>query len=264
MKTNLNRKIVHPNKLPLSLIPAGILLIAFSLFFSSSILAFIGLGLLFWGILFIYIKTGENENSDLLDVMMSSQIALVDQLLKDQSFAGDAIYLAPRYFKNPDIQRIYVSKTKTCSLPNPIQIQGQETHLYLQAPSALLLTPPGIELIKLWEKRLKTNFAGVDLIYLQQNLPRLLVEELHVGSNVDMTLKEDQVIIAIDDVRYPAPDLRTSDHAANLPFVGHQLSSAFACAIAKSTGQCVLIEKQLGQKKGNITIEYSLIKEEGR
>src|SRR3990170_5525830 len=144
------------------LIATGTTALFASIFYSSSILAFIGLGLLFWGILFTYIRTDEYTKKALIDAIAYPQVDTLNKLVQELDLKGTTIYLPPRYFKNPETHKAYIQKQNGDALPTPEQIQEQETQLFTQNPLGMLMTPPGSELTKLFEKTLGTNFARVD------------------------------------------------------------------------------------------------------
>ena len=151
---------INPAKLTYStLITTGAIALFTSIIYTSSILAFIGLGLLFWGIIFTYIRTEEYAKKILLDTTASSQQATLNHIIQELQYEGDAIYLPPKYFRNPETHKAYIPEQKNTQLPRPEQIQEHEQDFLIEKPPGVLFTPPGAELSKLFEKTLKTNFA---------------------------------------------------------------------------------------------------------
>jgi len=144
-----------------------------SIFYASQILAFIGLGLTFWGVILIYIQTEEYIKEKLLDATALPPLETLNQILKELDYKGKAVYLPPKYLTTPEENKAYIPKQEEEKLPTPEQTQKQETKIFLENPNGILLTPPGAELAKLFEKTLETSFTRVDLQYLQQNMPKL-------------------------------------------------------------------------------------------
>jgi hypothetical protein len=253
--------IKEPSKIAsLILIPTGTAVLIASIFYASSILAFISLGLLFWGILFTYIRTEEYTKKALLDTVSYPQITTINQILQELNFEGTPIYLPPKYFKNPETQKAYIPKNKTTILPTPEQIQQQETQIFTKNPPSILITPPGAELAKLFEKTLDINFARVDLPYLQQNLPKLIIEDLEIAKNFEIETKNNKINITIEDSSYSNP--HSEDNQPPYPLTSI-LSSAIASTLAKTTGNPITIEKQqTSPNNKTITIEYSIIQQE--
>ncbi|MGB9841313.1 MAG: hypothetical protein ACPLKZ_01160 [Candidatus Bathyarchaeales archaeon] len=239
-----------------SLATLGAIALAASIYYASSILAFIGLGLLFWGILFAYMRTEEYTKKALLDAVASSQTTTIRNLIEGMGYKGSAIYLPPKYFTNPQIIKAYIPKHSATLIPTPEQVQKQEAETILADPDSMLLTPIGADLAKLFEKTLYVNFAMVDLRYLQQNLPRLLIEELEVLQNFEMETEDNKITIKLTEA--------TSNRQSQNPLT-EVLASALACALAKATGLPITIERQEASPDGSeTTIEYRILPEEAQ
>jgi hypothetical protein len=230
-------RLLHP-----TLIAIGTISLAFSIIYYSSILALIGLGLLFWGITFVYISTDEYVKKVVLETLVSSQIETLNHLLRTLEFAGDAIYLPPKYFKNSNTYGVYIPKDRLARLPTPEMMPEKQPDFlfsFIENPKAVLVTPPGAKLAQLFEKALETNFNRVNLEYLQQNLPGLIVEDLEIAQSFDMEIEDDKVRIELEGSVYSDPRIETEQLGTYSSF-GSPLSSAIACSIAKVTGKPIV------------------------
>jgi hypothetical protein len=250
---------VNQTKLTYSfLLITGLFALIISVIFVASILAFVGLGLVFWGIIFAYIRTEEYTKKALLDATINSQMAILTQALQGLQCQGDAIYLPPKYFTNPDISKVYIPKQKVLrELPTPEQIQKHESLSFFKNSLGILLTPPGAELAKLFEKILETNFTRVDMQYLQQNMPKLFIEELEITRDFEIKTENNKILVRIENSKYDLLSKEVEDSCA----MGSLLSSAIACAIAKTTGKPIRIEKQQASEDAYVTIEYWILEE---
>ena len=74
-----------------TLIAAGAVVLTLSIIYTSSILALIGLGLVFWGIIFAYIRTEEYVKKALLDATVPPQIATLNEIIQELECEGNAI-----------------------------------------------------------------------------------------------------------------------------------------------------------------------------
>lgn len=261
-KEKTNMKAQPSSKLKLTayiLVIVGIAALLTSIFYASSILAFIGLGLLFWGILFTYIRTEEYTKKALLDATSHPQQTTLNQIIQELNYKGTPTYLPPKYFKNPETPKIYIQKQNKTTLPTPEQIQKQEQQIFTQQPPGILLTPPGSELTKLFEKTLDTNFARENLEYLQQNIPKLLIEDLEIAQNFEIKIENNKIRTKIESSTYKLNNKNKQQlHPLTSP-----LSSAIACTLAKTTGKPIIITKQeTSQDNKTETIEYHIIEEE--
>ena len=255
---------VIPSKLLSSvLIVLGSVTLLFSIVISSSILALIGLGLLFFGIIFTYFSSEEHVKKVLFDATVSSQYATVKSIIERVQFQGDAVYLPPKYLSNPEAPEVFISKHGRWSLPRFERSLSGSQDFSVSRVDGLRFTPPGAELTKLFEKTLGTNFISVDLQYLQQNLPKLFVEELELAQNLEIKIEDDKIKVDIQGSVCSIPDVAIADPLGLKSTVGSPVSSAIACALSKATNKPLVIEKEQVSKDGkDVTIEFRTIEEE--
>ncbi len=255
-------KINPPKLIASTLIITGAVAIALSIYYVSSILAFIGLGLVFWGIILTYVRSEEYAKKIVLDTTVSSQQATVDYIMRGLKYKNDVIYLPPKYFKNSKIHRVYLPRQKNAPLPRPEQIQEREQDFRIEKLGALL-TPVGAELSKFFEKTLGTNFADVNLRYLQNSLPKLLIEDLEIAQDFEMEVEKNKIHVKIKNSVYRDLTVKTEHPSRAYAKLGSPLSSAIACVLAKTTGKPIIIEKEQNSEDGkDVTIVYRLLDEE--
>jgi hypothetical protein len=242
-----------------ALTTAGTAALLTSIFYNSSIFAFIGLGLIFWGILSLYLRTEEYTKKTLLSTVAYPEIATLNQILYTLSFRGSPIYLPPKYFTNPKIQKAYIPKQTQTTIPTPQRIKLQESHLFIDNASAMLLEPPGSELTRLFEKTLGKDFTKVNLQYLEKSLPKLIINVLEIAQNFEIETGNNQVRVKIENSVYSRPNSEEEPHYSAF---GSALDSAIALALARTTGNPIIIENQQTSKDGkNATIEYHILTE---
>jgi uncharacterized membrane protein YkoI len=245
------------------LITIAAIALALSVVYSSSILAFIGLGLMFWGAILAYIQTEEYVKGKLLEATAAAPLMTLNQLLNELNYEGKAIYLPPKYLRDQDESRAYIPKQKGGPFPTPEQIQEQENKLFIKSPNDLLITPPGAELARLFEKTLETSFIRIDLQHFQEVMPKLFVEDLEIAKNVEITAEGKKILVKIEDSNYQNLTKEIEKFPKLYKSLGCPLSSAMACALAKVTGKPITIEKQqINEENKTIEIEYRIIEEE--
>ncbi len=244
------------------LIAAGTAALLTAMFFDSSILAFIGIGLLFWGVLFVYIRKEDYAKDRQMGAIVYQLVDTINEIINELKFQGNPIYLPPKYFKNLGTCKVFISKDKESALPTPEQIQIQESKIFIEKPAGMVVTPPGSELAKILEKTLGTYLAKVDLLYLQQNMPKILIEDLEIAQNFELETENNQIIAKIE---YFADKLPQKEKEETRSILVSTLGSAIACALAKTTGCPITIEKQESSNTGrNETIKYQRITEEAQ
>jgi hypothetical protein len=172
----------------LFLFALGLPALVASIISSSNILALIGLGLIFWGALFLYITNERYVKQALLHVTASTSLNNLSQILTDLKYHGNATYLPPHYFTNAET-RVYIPQNPTDNLPTPEGLQRQGDVTFLTNPDAVLILPPGRALAKLIEDKLGTRFTKVGLEQLQQTLPHLFLEDLELAENFTIQIE---------------------------------------------------------------------------
>lgn len=255
-------KVIPSKMLSSVLITLGAVTLLISVVYSSSILALIGLGLLFFGIIFTYFSSDEYVKKILLDTTVSSQQATMKDIVEKLGHEGDIVYLPPKYLRNPEVPEVFLAKRRTDGVPKLEQTQDGNLDFSGDNLPGLLFTPPGAELSKLFEKTLGTNFISVDLQYLQQNMPKLFIEDLEIAQDFEIEVEGDKIRVEIQDSVYGISDSETGESLSANSKLGSPLSSAIACALAKATNNPIVIEKEQASKNGkDITIDYRTIEE---
>ena len=209
--------------------------------FSSSVLAFIGLGLTLWGALLLYIKPAKYVKVSVLDSTAISPLETIDQIITDLNYKGKAVYLPPRYLKDLKDGKVFISSKKNLSVPPVEEVVQQK--FFLTNSKGLCLTPPGLGLANLYEKELGRSFANVDLNYLQNNLPKLLIEDLEIAEDLEVKVEGNIVKAKITGSINKDLCSETRKLANICGSVGCPLCSSIAIALTRATGVPVIIEK---------------------
>jgi hypothetical protein len=240
----------------LIMISAGFFELLFSTFFASSNLAFLGLGLIFFGAVLGYIRTEGYTQKVLLDSTVLSQVVGSNEIKQKLGYNGWAIYLPPKYFRDPDVQKVYVTKQRDTSLPTPEQVR--DPNFLLNDVNGILFTPSGAELARLFERTIEMNFLGADFGYLQRNLPKVFVD-LEIARNIVLKNEGSSIKVTIEDCRFVTP-FESQLSSEGLSVQDSPIVSAIACALAKATGQPLIITTERVSPNGrNVTIEYYLL-----
>ena len=247
------------------LIGIGTVLLAMSIVYSSSILALLGLGLLFWGVIFTYVTTSEYVQKVLLDTTLKAHQKTLNSIIQKLEYGGDTIYLPPQFFNTTNIYKAYISKDKLKKVPTAKMMPKQKPDFLIARipkPQAVLVTPPGVELAQLFEKTIEKDFITTSLQDLQLHLPKVLIDELEVTPYFDMEIENDLIHVTIDDSHFRIPEAETELSSLYFYF-NSPLVCAFACILAKATGMPITIMKSKTDKKSNVvTVDYCILKTE--
>jgi uncharacterized membrane protein YgaE (UPF0421/DUF939 family) len=84
------------------MLAVGASALIFSVVYASTILAFIGLGLAFWGAILLYIRDQEYTRKVLLDASVLPSLTTINQLVQKLNYKDNAVYLPPKYLKDPE------------------------------------------------------------------------------------------------------------------------------------------------------------------
>lgn len=242
------------------LLLSGIISLIASIVYLSSILAFIGLGLTFWGALLVFIKPTKYVKASLLDSTAISSLMAIDKIVAYLNYSGKAIYLPPKYLKALKSGTVFIPAEKDLIIPPAEEVA--EEKLFLKNPQGICLTPPGLDLANLYENKLGKDFAKVNLNYLQNNLPKLFIEDLEIAKNFEMNKKNDTIQVKITGSIYRnfCKEARRLSNVCNS--FGCPLCSSIAIALTRATGKPIIIEKtDLTKDKNTIEVYYQIIEE---
>lgn len=257
------------------LLALGFTSIAASIQIDYSILALVGLGLVFWGAILVYIQAEDYVKEELFSKVTLSVLETLEKTLAELNYEGKAVYLPPMYLSKPTDNKAYIPKHAETSLPTIEQIQKLERPHSNKTSQGMLINPPGAELAKLFEKTLNTSLTGTDLKQLEQKLPKLLVEELETASHVEINSSigshetdsssehcktmADTVTVKITAHAYREiwQELPRLPHISNS--LGCPLTSAIACALTRTTGRPITVaDSQPSTDYETITVEYTI------
>jgi len=240
----------------------GAAALAISIAYSSTILALIGLGLSFWGILFLYANPVQYVKAGLVDSTAIASITTIDHMLGDLNYEGQGVYLPPKYLKDFKSGTVFIPPKKGSPIPTAEQLS--EGTVFLRNPEGLLLVPSGLGLTNLYETELGTDFAKVDFAYLQRNLPKLLIEGLEIVENFEMKTKANRIYVKIEGLAPSYADFcnRLRELSNVCGTFGCPICSSIACALTRTTGKPILIANTANSPDGKtLAILYRILEE---
>ena len=242
----LKSKQIPSSKIGFALLIIGALSLLGSLIASSTTLAFIGLGLTFWGALFLFTRPIKFVRGSLLDWTALSSYATIDRMLEDLSYKGKSVYVPPypkdvylpEHLKGLKEMIIFISATSTPEMPTIEEMARKE--FLVKNPKGICISPPGYGLMGLFEKEMRTDFSHIDIESLYNILTKVV--DLGLAGGLEIETENNSIHITITDSVYK--DLYSRERALkSVHLIGCPLVSAVACAIAKTTGKNVAIIK---------------------
>jgi hypothetical protein len=248
---------IPSGKIGIAFIVPGALALIFSILNNSNVLAFIGLGLTFWGALFFFVRPIRYVQSSLLDSTAISIYTTIDRMVKDLKFKGKSYYIPPypkevylpEYLKGLKETVVFIS-AGAGGMPSVEELA--ESKFLLEKSNGICVAPPGLGLLAHFEKELKREITGLQINELCESLPHLITESLQLAKSVEIKPEDDQVYVKIFDSAYKG--IYMDENLKSIHFLGCPLVSAIACAIAKTTGKIITIQKDAISPDGQ-TIE---------
>ncbi|MGB9854192.1 MAG: hypothetical protein ACPLRY_05230 [Candidatus Bathyarchaeales archaeon] len=253
-------------KIALALIIPGVLALALSIINNSNTLAFIGLSLTFWGALFFFIKPIKYVPSKLLESTAIAIYLTTDRIIKDLKFKGKSYYIPPypkevylpQHLKGLKEAVVFIS-ADTGSMPSIEELA--KSKFMLENPNGICIAPPGLGILNQIEKELRNEITQLQISELCETLPPIITENLQLAKEIEMKQENGQVYLKMIDPAYKSL-YTTEENLKSIHLLGCPITSAIACAIAKSSGKMVTIQKDNMAPDGQ-TIEIWYQLEEG-
>ncbi|MGA8857566.1 MAG: hypothetical protein WB643_10420 [Candidatus Bathyarchaeia archaeon] len=234
------------------LLGIGMAVLIASIITASTILAFIGLGLTFWGALMFFIQPSNYVRSDLMSVTAISSLKTIDKMILGMGYQEKGVYLPGK-----DQAVVFVPSEPFSMIPQVSEV-GDRT--FLKDPEGLILPPPGLALAGLIEKKLGFNLKNCGVEALAEALPKVLVEDLEIVRDVEIEVRGGTVRFKLYDSIYAdfCAEIRETSRRCGL---GCPMCSALASILTIATGKPVLYEEDKMSDDKKITESiYRLIR----
>ena len=258
MKINTRKPKIDSLLIAILFLALGILFLNVSVFSNSQVLAFIGLGLTFWGALFLLITPQKNVEASFLVTSALPSYMTIDRMLKDLKTKNEA-YNIPSYARDVFLpEKLVGLKEMITFIPGEgttgiVEIEDIAKGKFLtKTPKGLLISPPGVSIFDKIEQKSKKDLTKIPFNELNEILPYLL-SDLYLTKDIRMTTNENEATIEIDDSLYKNLYRQEYD-LKSIYILGCPLVSAAACAIAKSTGKPTMIQEIESSPNGKTII----------
>jgi hypothetical protein len=240
----------------------GIVSLILSIYVESNTLALVGLGLAFWGALFLFISPKRLVDGGLLYDSVLASYSTLDRIITDFKYKGKGhhippypkdVYL-PEHLKGLKDPLVFIPAEDKLGFPSIEEIA--ESKFLLKNPKGILVSPPGLGFLYQIENKLQTSLSKTNLNELSEILPRSILENLNVAEDIEMTVEGDHVELRITNSVYK--DLyRAESRSKSVSILGCPIASAVACIVAKVTGKPVAIQTYKKSPDGLIVqIQY--------
>jgi hypothetical protein len=243
------------------LLGTGLLALLVSVLMTSTILAFIGLGLVFWGMLMFFVQPHNYVRSDLLSATALSALKTINRMIAGLNYQTRSVYIPTN---ESDKALVFIPSPKLLGDAKTVKLpQGTgDQKTFLSDPEGLLVTPPGLTLSDLVESKLGFNLKDCGVETLIRTLPKALVEDLEVVRDVEIELKGDSVTFRLVDSVYANLCQQARDNGGGFG-LGCPMCSALACILTIATSKAVLLEEgRLTGDEKTIQSSYQILSEQ--
>ncbi len=215
---------------------------------TSTVLAFTGLGLAFWGALFLFVRPIKFVRGTLLDSTAISSYTTIDRMINDLGYKGKPVYIPPYpkqaylpdYLKSLKEMIVFIPAEEIATAP-AIEEMAKRQFL-LKSPRGICIAPPGYGLTDLFEKELNAQFTDIDLDRFFSSLPVVIAKNLELAKEVEINAEGNLIHARIVESVYK--ELYDPNQGLqSIHKIGCPLTSAIACALAKSTAKLVTLAK---------------------
>jgi len=254
-KDSLRDQVWKDRKRPSALAGYGLagvggLSLILSVVFTSTVLAFIGLGLLFWGALLLFIRPRKYVRSELMDSTALSSLKTVDRFVRSLGYTQKGVYIPVH---NPEKTVAFIPAQPNSKLPAAEQLEEQ---IFVKDPDGIAMIPPGLSLANLFERELGVKFTELSLQDLAEKLPKLLIDDLEMVQDCEIKIDGNNVRFKFVESVYSEFCSRLRESTEVCSSLGCPLCSAMACVLAEVSAKPVEFDKDNYSSDGK-TIESS-------
>ena len=144
----------------------GIGIVAVSAFYASSFLAILGVAIIFWGAILLYVTPSKHVPLTLLNASAEAAAVNIERLILELNLTEKGVYLPPKNLRNIESSLVFIPETIKTPLPIPEELNER---LLTNEKTGAFVTPPGLFLSRLFEEELGFSFTKINLAQMQNN-----------------------------------------------------------------------------------------------
>ncbi len=227
----------------LALIVAGGASLGASYLLDSIIMTLAGLGLVFWGIIMLYISPQRFVPEKLIGSMGITMTKSIDKLLSGMNYGGKTIFLYPKHLKGLSQGYVFIPYENRDQNPLPSDEALAEEKLVYDNPRGIFMVAPSQGLVELVEKEIEINLTAADMEYVKEVLPKLYVNSLRLVDGMSIEDNHGFVRVRMEGETASKVCATISREATSGKHLGCPLCSSIALIISKVSGKPVSIEE---------------------
>jgi hypothetical protein len=214
-----------------------ILLVA--IIYSNNVAAIIGLALIFWGAILLFIKPTKFVRKDILNSIVSDIFVGYNNILSELDYHGTPQYISPNTMWGLRNTVLYIPQKNDVERPSDEQLSDER--MFIENMLAIKFKPLGQGLSRLIEEELKTNFSTVNIEYLQNNLEKAIVESLEIAKGFDLRVNKSKIYVDINESIFYEM-IQNENKYENQKLIGDIFTNAIACVLSRTIRKPIVIE----------------------
>ncbi len=262
--TSRSTTTTNARRVGLVLLLVGVFSSFSAVYYVNQILAFLGLGLIFWGVLFLLVLPSRYFEGSLLGSSAIASYVTIDRIVNSMEFTGKSYYIPQRLKGKDDLDKFHYLEDAPVfiSAENNINVSSLEelptSNFVIENPEGILIAPPGLGLYIRLKKEIGPELKEMQLDGLCSTLPRILLEKLRVAEKIEMSFQNTSVYLVIRGSIYQSL-FDDKNSLKSISLVGCPITSAIACVLAKATGGIIALENFAFNKAiSKLEVTYSL------
>ncbi len=169
------------------LLALGAIALILSYVFSLTVVTFIGLGLVLFGVIAFNVLPSRYIPEEFTYTLFLSSLKSISGLVGEKLDEGKAIFFHSKRQNGPSQGFIFISSEGSLRIPTEEQII-KSSSCFCSDPKGIYLKAPSQGFVDILEEEAGKDFATIDLAHMQQIVQKLLVEDLKL---VEEALIED-------------------------------------------------------------------------
>lgn len=214
----------------IALLSTGCISLLFSFVLNVTTLTFIGLGLTLWGLVIFYISESKTVPEAVLNKLSFSMLKSIGNIVTGMEHKGNAIFLYSKNLNGSNQGYVFFSY-KESQIPRYNELNKERIFYY--NPKGIFIPAPSNGLVEICENQLGVDFATVDFAFLQQKLPKLMIENLKLVDDLAVVENDGIATVRFSGVSCVSLCKSVSTDIKNGNQLGCPLCSAFALMISK-------------------------------
>lgn len=236
-----NRKLNQKKISVFALAATGITSLTLSALYVSSYLAILGVTILFWGALLLYIAPAKHVPATFLTASTNTSMSNIERILTELKYTQKAIYLPPKNLQDIESSLAFIPKEPNQTLP--ATAETTKNGFLSENLDGLFLTPPGCNLSKIYEEKIGFSFNLVNPKDMQRLLSKALTEDLEIIEDLEIAVQDRDITIELKGSIFDKDCQEAEKYPLAHAAVGCLLTSSLACALAKASGKPVTIDQ---------------------